>query len=164
MKKGVFILQLMAATFLYGCTMTTNECDPANRSAGFMDKFGCTVSGSYSKRVEDKQNRVNELKAEHARLLSLKSTIDNETALVDGSKKDRQAQLDKVSAEITQVKKDIISKNAMSDSLRQKIDSLEKQLEEMKNGDDDILIKRQADYDKLKKEYDDLLAAASGAF
>ena len=164
MKNKKIVLLFLAAVCLSGCTMSPEECDPSNRNAGFLDKFGCTVSGSYSARVEQNQNKLNELKEENARLVALKATIDNEYALVSGSKQERMAQLDKLSSELNKVRSDINRKNAMTDSLKKKLDDLDRQLEEMKKGgDEDILIKKQAEYDKLKKEYEELLEVTSGS-
>ena len=54
---------LLPAMLLTACTATPEECDPT-RDPGFFNKIGCTFSGSYSERVEQKKVAVEQLRQE----------------------------------------------------------------------------------------------------
>ncbi len=157
MKRG-FLTLALAAGVMTGCTMTPDECDPSV-DPGFLNKLGCTVSGSYSQRVEDKQAAVDALKAENEQLKQQSQELLNEQVLVDGNVAERRAQIAKMQSELSEVKSAVAKKGAMSDELKSKIAEAEQQLAEMQNTNTDNtpLLQKQQQLDELKTTYDELI-------
>ena len=150
----------MLSLMLSGCTMTAAECDPSS-DPGFFNKIGCTVAGSYSERVETKEENLKALQAENERLQRIQTALNNEDALVRGSMEERQRQLSSIQSEVDALKDALASRNQLSESLNEQIASLEKQLQEMQNTPAKAsILQKQAELGKLKQQYEELSALA----
>ena len=57
-------IALVSCLLLSACASTPEECNPGQRNQGFFGKMGCVVTGSYEARVNAKQQRVADLRAE----------------------------------------------------------------------------------------------------
>ena len=119
-----------AALMLSACAMTTQECDPT-LDPGFLDKIGCTISGSYAQRVEDKEANLRALQSENERLVKLQQLLSNEEALISDSKAIRQAQYQKIQAQVADLKQALAEDQKLNDSLRTQLNQLETQSAEL---------------------------------
>ncbi len=119
-----------AALFLSACTMSPQECDPS-LDPGFLDKIGCTISGSYAQRVEDKEADLKALQQENERLHKIASLLENDRALVEGSLETRRQQYQALSAQISALKSDLSAKQQLSSSLNAQLDNMQQQADEL---------------------------------
>lgn len=120
------------AAMLSACTMTAEQCDPS-ADPGFLNKIGCTVSGSYGERVEQKEQKLQALNAENEHLYKLHQQIADEDALINGSIEERAKQLKAMQNELAALRSDLQSKGQLSSSLKQQLDDTNKQIELMQN-------------------------------
>lgn len=158
--KGILTTGAVMALCLNACTMTADECDPSNRDAGFLDKFGCTVSGSYSKRVEAKEAVLADLKAEGEKLKKERAALEYDEVLVNGSIAERQKQLSALDKTLAALRSDVNKKGAMTSALQKKIDAAQQQIDDMKKTPANASIfEKQNQLEQLKSDYDAALEA-----
>ncbi|MCR5084399.1 MAG: hypothetical protein K6A65_02720 [Succinivibrionaceae bacterium] len=152
------LLVAFLALPLVGCAMDKGECDPTY-DQGFFNKLSCTVSGTYAGRVADREAQVAALGAERERLLALQAALDNERVLVKGSAAERQDALLKVQAEVRAMKSDLAKKRQLDQELKARLEEIEGSIGDMqKSGPSAPLLQKQAEYERLRQQFDDLAA------
>ena len=155
------LLFLVPALFLAGCTMTAEQCDPSS-DPGFFNKIGCTVSGSYAERVDTKEQDLKALETENERLRALHASINSEIVLVEGSMAQRQAQLNQIEGQLSDLRSSLASKNQLSQELENKLSQIESQVSTMQNTQASAsILEKQAQLEKLQTEYEELLTMSS---
>ena len=104
MQKGYLASLSLCALLLAGCASTPEECDPS-QDQGFFGKIGCVVSGSYDERVEQREQRVETLKAENQRLNQLARDLFAQDALVKAQVSEQNRMLDHAKSELYEVER-----------------------------------------------------------
>ena len=102
------------ATLICGCTVSKEECDP-RVDPGFFNKLGCTVSGSYSQRVEDKKEHVAKLREELHALSQETAALNDEDALINEDRASAQRRLDRINAELLKLEQKVAVKAGRDD-------------------------------------------------
>lgn len=135
---------------LSACTTTAQECDP-KLDPGFLNKMGCIVSGSYSERIEQKQQKIADLKAENARLNQLIRDINAQDAIVRGEQAQRLRELDRINEQLDSLSQQLSKKNALEGDLQQQLSQAKAQVNSMKKTDpNQSLLQKQLEIEKLE--------------
>lgn len=145
------------ACLLSACASTPQECDP-HQDQGFFGKIGCLTSGSYEQRVAEKEQYVEDLKAENQRLNQLVRQInDQNSALLLGDYSTRQRELDKIRGELYSVQRSLEQKKALDQQLQNKLKQANAQLNDMQRSSAAATIKeKQEQIAELEKVLDEL--------
>ena len=160
MTKALVLAAALAA--LLGCATTPDECDPSV-DPGFLDKLGCTVSGSYGERVAQKEREVTSLWAEQEEVRKISASLEESRALVEADLSARRAELDGINARVGDLERRLREKRAMSAYLQRRIDDVYEQLKEMQDTPANaVLLQKQQERDELRRRLDELAAALAG--
>lgn len=160
MKKALMLAAALAA--LSGCATTPDECDPSV-DPGFLDKLGCTVSGSYGERVAQKEREVTNLWAEQEEVRKMSASLEESRALVEADLSARRAELDGINARVGDLERRLREKRAMGAYLQRRIDDVYEQLREMQDTPANaVLLQKQQERDELRRRLDELAAALAG--
>ena len=99
MKKTFLFLTALSAFALQGCTNTPEECDPS-KELNVFSKASCQFSGSYDKRIEQKEKILLDEKATKAELAKINGLIKQQQAGVSKSIKQKQASLNSLNKSV----------------------------------------------------------------
>lgn len=149
---------LLPAMLLTACTATPEECDPT-RDPGFFNKIGCTFSGSYSERVEQKKVAVEQLRQEQKEMLAIYQELEANRSKMINDKAERKRQLDKLDANITKVRSNLAKKNALTKEYQQKLDKIQQASKNARNLDDAGSLERAEKLKNLEEDTNSLLEA-----
>lgn len=127
MSIKALLLGASAAVLLTACASTPEECDPV-QDQGFFGKIGCAVTGSYEERVTTKEQHVEDLKAENARLNQLIRDVQSQDALLKGDYAQRQRELDKIRSNLYDLQASLEQKKALDSNLQNKLNAVNNQL------------------------------------
>lgn len=133
-KKTLWLATAAAAVAMnvVGCASTPEECDPS-QDPGFFGKIGCTVSGSYDKRIEQKEQQVADLKSEIAILNQMTRELNAQDALLKGTYAERIRVLDSLKSDLYQLQNNLARKQALNTELQDKIAQMEAQIAELES-------------------------------
>lgn len=155
---------LAGALCLTACTTTPEECDPSV-DPGFLNKIGCTFSGSYAKRVEMKRENLQALQEENANLTRLQQSLADEDALLKGSIEQRQTQLAAVKEDLAGLKKDLAAQGALNSDLKQAIEQAEAQADAMQRSPaSQAMLQKRMELQELQSQVDTLTNMVYGAY
>ena len=130
-KMALLVSSAALALMVTGCTSTPEECDPS-QDPGFFNKMGCTFSGSYNERIQQKEQQVADLKAENERLNQLARDIFDKDTLLKANVGEKVRLLDKATAEINAVEASLAKKRALSSDLQDQIDDMRAKIDKAK--------------------------------
>ena len=160
MQKGYLASLSLCALLLAGCASTPEECDPS-QDQGFFGKIGCVVSGSYDERVEQREQRVETLKAENQRLNQLARDLFAQDALVKAQVSEQNRMLDHAKSELYEVERTLTQKKALDADLQDQIAQAKAQIDAIKksNGSSQtqaVIAKKQKQIDELNATLEQL--------
>lgn len=155
-KMAAVAVAFVTALSVSACTTTAADCDPS-QDVGFFNKIGCAVSGSYSERVEQKEQQVADLKAETERLNAMTRDLHTQSAII---RSDYQAQvkvLDHLEDQLYGVKDSLAEKKALNSDLENKIASVQAQMEKMRQeGVNQTVLQREQERAQLQQQLEEL--------
>ncbi|MCK0533997.1 MULTISPECIES: hypothetical protein [unclassified Anaerobiospirillum] len=153
-------LAISASLLLSACASTPEECDPS-QDQGFFGKMGCIASGSYGKRIEAKEKKVEELKAEAAQLNQLAREIHEMDRKLMGSYSERTAVLDKARSDLYNIESRLASKKALSADLQDKLANARDQIMKMNtpSAAEQTIAQKQKQIKELEAQLSELEAA-----
>ena len=134
---------LGAAVLLSACTNTPEECDPSVELNMF-SKATCQFSGSYDKRIEQKEKLVLDAKTENAKFNKIYADIKAQQAKLDQS-------VGKLTAELKQKAKG-------RQDLQAEIAEVEKQMKAVNNSSGSEM-EKQAELEQLQRKLSNLQKA-----
>ena len=158
MKKISLILLLSPLVLLTGCTTTPEQCDPTNTNIGIMDKISCNYSGNYQARIDKKERILEDEKRANAQFREIYSTIEKQKKSTSLSVKQKQAQLQKLKTELTQLTKEVKEKAKNRDDLQAQVKDIEQQMNKVNNSNASDM-EKQVELDKLNKKLQQLQKA-----
>ena len=141
---------------LSACASTPEECDPS-QDQGFFGKIGCSVSGSYEERINQREQRVETLKAENERLNQLARDLFAKDALVKGQISEQNRLLDHAQSELFALEGTLAKKKALSSDLQDQITKAQEQIDALKKANSKPS-KTQAALAQKQKQIDELNA------
>ena len=131
----VIKLTLIVATSLLtlsACTNTPEECDPSIELNVF-SKASCKMSGSYDKRIEQKENILIDEKATNKELNAIYAQIQQQQKTVNASKAQKKAQLAKLNKSVNALTANLKQKAAGKSGLLKQIAEVEQQMQAVNN-------------------------------
>lgn len=115
------LLTICSIVFLAtACTTTPEECDPSV-DPGFFNKIGCTVSGSYEARIQQKEQQLSNLQSQNKYLNEILTQLQDRETLVYGTINERQALLDNIEVNLNDLENDLKAKNKLNSDLKKQI-------------------------------------------
>lgn len=130
MKNYTKILAIASVLILTGC-VTKEDCDP-RREAGFFNKIGCTVTGTYSDRIADKEAEIDSLAQEKDMLEAMLYEAQQQKQVLESDYSARQEYLDDLETKVANLKKTVNQKQALQGQLKKDIADLEKAIQDNK--------------------------------
>ena len=158
MKKISLILLLSPLVLLTGCTTTPEQCDPTNTNIGIMDKISCNYSGNYQARIDKKEKILEDEKRANAQFREIYATIEKQKNSTSLSVKQKQAQLQKLKTELTQLTKEVKEKAKNRSDLQAQVKDIEQQMNKVNNSNASDM-EKQVELDKLNKKLQQLQKA-----
>ena len=158
MKKISFIFLFSPWLLLTGCSTTPEQCDPTNTNIGIMDKISCNYSGNYQARIDKKEQILENEKRANAQFREIYATIERQKNSTSSSVKQKQAQLQKLKKELTQLTNEVKQKAKNRDDLQAQVNDIEQQLKKVNNSNSSEL-EKQVELDKLNKKLQQLQKA-----
>ena len=131
----VIKLTLIVATSLLtlsACTNTPEECDPSIELNVF-SKAACKMSGSYDKRIEQKEKVLIDEKATNKELNAIYAQIQQQQKTVNASKAQKKAQLAKLNKSVNALTANLKQKAAGKSGLLKQIVEVEQQMHAVNN-------------------------------
>ena len=131
----VIKLTLIVATSLLtlsACTNTPEECDPSIELNVF-SKAACKMSGSYDKRIEQKEKVLIDEKATNKELNAIYAQIQQQQKTVNASKAQKKAQLAKLNKSVNALTANLKQKAAGKSGLLNQIAEVEHQMQAVNN-------------------------------
>ena len=131
----VIKLTLIVATSLLtlsACTNTPEECDPSIELNVF-SKASCKMSGSYDKRIEQKEKILIDEKATNKELNAIYAQIQQQQETVNASKAQKKAQLAKLNKSVNALTANLKQKAAGKSGLLKQIVEVEQQMQAVNN-------------------------------
>ena len=142
---------LGAAVLLSACTNTPEECDPSVELNMF-SKAACQFSGSYDKRIEQKEKLVLDAKTENAKFNKTQQKSVNQSI---AQKKAQQAKLDQSVGKLTA---ELKQKAKGRQDLQAEIAEVEKQMKAVNNSGGSEM-EKQAELEQLQRKLSNLQKA-----
>jgi len=158
MKKISIIFLLSPLLLITGCSTTPEQCDPTNTNIGIMDKISCNYSGNYQARIDKKEQILENEKRANAQFREIYATIERQKNSTSLSVKQKQAQLQKLKKELTQLTNEVKQKAKNRDDLQAQVNDIEQQLKKVNNSNSSEL-EKQVELDKLNKKLQQLQKA-----
>ncbi|OTQ63135.1 hypothetical protein [Gilliamella apis] len=158
MKKISVIFLLSPLLLITGCSTTPEQCDPTNTNIGIMDKISCNYSGNYQARIDKKEQILENEKRANAQFREIYATIERQKNSTSLSVKQKQAQLQKLKKELTQLTNEVKQKAKNRDDLQAQVNDIEQQLKKVNNSNSSEL-EKQVELDKLNKKLQQLQKA-----
>lgn len=155
MKKFLFIAPL--AVVLAACTTTPQECDP-NVELSIFNKAGCKLSGSYDKRIEQKEKILLDEQATNRQFREIYANIKAQQEASSKSVAAKQAQQKRLNQSLQALTANLKKKAAGKSKLQADIADVEKQLKNVNNSSSSEL-EKQAELERLKKKLSTLQSA-----
>ena len=158
MKKISVLFLLSPLLLITGCSTTPEQCDPTNTNIGIMDKISCNYSGNYQARIDKKEQILENEKRANAQFREIYATIERQKNSTSLSVKQKQAQLQKLKTELTQLTSEVKQKAKNRDDLQAQVNDIEQQLKKVNNSNSSEL-EKQVELDKLNKKLQQLQKA-----
>ncbi len=158
MKKISVLFLLSPLLLITGCSTTPEQCDPTNTNIGIMDKISCNYSGNYQARIDKKEQILENEKRANAQFREIYATIERQKNSTSSSVKQKQAQLQKLKKELTQLTNEVKQKAKNRDDLQAQVNDIEQQLKKVNNSNSSELEKK-VELDKLNKKLQQLQKA-----
>ena len=153
------LMVVLATCVLTACATTPEKCDPSG-DPSFIDKLSCISSGAYSERVEQKKNEIKQLREEQKATLERITATSIETDALIKDRANALRKLDNLSDELAALEADLRAKNALSESLKQKIENAKNSVNGAQNTSEDAsIIEKKRKIKDLQDTLEELKAA-----
>lgn len=150
------ILMMLSALLLVGCATNARDCDPTAGDVSIITKFNCNYSGTWDKRVEQKQQTLQHEQQLNKEFNAVYAAIEQEkqqsNASVASKRKSQQALQRSMNNLIAQLKQ----KNAGRADVQKQIAALEKKMKEAQNRPSASEMEKQMELQKLQGQLSEL--------
>lgn len=150
------ILMMLSALLLAGCATNARDCDPTAGDVSIITKFNCNYSGTWDKRVEQKQQTLQHEQQLNTEFNAVYAAIEQEkkqsNASVASKRKSQQALQRSMNNLIAQLKQ----KNAGRADVQKQIAALEKKMKEAQNRPSASEMEKQMELQKLQGQLSEL--------
>lgn len=150
------ILMMLSALLLAGCATNARDCDPTAGDVSIITKFNCNYSGTWDKRVEQKQQTLQHEQQLNKEFNAVYAAIEQEkqqsNASVASKRKSQQALQRSMNNLIAQLKQ----KNAGRADVQKQIAALENKMKEAQNRPSASEMEKQMELQKLQGQLSEL--------
>ena len=129
MLKGLKVL--LPILLLSGCASSPQDCDPANRDAGLLDKAGCLYGGHYQQRQQERQGILQDEQNANRLFQEAFEILQQESRQVTEDLSSWQASLQRVNASLENMLANIRQQTADNQQIRQQADAIENRLRQL---------------------------------
>lgn len=125
-------LAVTGALVLSGCAVDKTGCDPASlRTAGFLTKLSCDVSGSYDARAQDQQVALTQAQARNEMLQGILTGLESESRELQQGLTVERSRRDRLVRSINQYLNEIDQQSGQSTALEQQITQARAKLDQL---------------------------------
>ncbi|MFC0179846.1 hypothetical protein [Thorsellia kenyensis] len=124
-KKIKLLASLSAIAFLAGCATDVKDCDPNSGDVSLVTKFNCQYSGTYQKRIDDRQKQLTDETALNSELKSVVKELQQELNRQDMEFGEAKAINDAARGRLNNLLQNLKQKTSSSQSLQAQINEIE---------------------------------------
>lgn len=133
-RASLLSVPLLATLLISGCAVDKAGCDPAAvRSAGFLTKLSCDVSGSYDARAQDQQQDLAAAKADNEALQAVLTGLVAENRELEEGLIVKRAERDKLVRSINAYLKQVEQGNNQTADLKAQVAQTRQELDRLQN-------------------------------
>ncbi|MBU4682350.1 hypothetical protein KC222_10020 [Cedecea davisae] len=151
-----YLLLLIGAVLLSGCATDARQCDPTTGDVNIITKFNCNYSGTWDKRVEEKEHTLQHEQAMNKEFNAVYAAIEQEKAKSNASvasKRQTQQNLDRsLNALVAQLK----TKTAGKAVAQKQLAALEKSMKEAQSKPAESVMQKQLELQELQGQLNEL--------
>ncbi|AJZ88324.1 hypothetical protein RI049_19240 [Cedecea neteri] len=156
-----YLLPLIGAILLTGCATDARQCDPRTGDVNIITKFNCNYSGTWDKRVEEKQQTLQHEQAMNNEFNAVYAAIEQEKAQSNASvasQRKTQQTLDRsLSTLVAQLK----TKTAGKAAAQKQLAALEKNIKEAQSRPAESVMQKQLELQELQGQLSELQSTLS---
>jgi peptidoglycan hydrolase CwlO-like protein len=147
-----FCLLTSALMVLAGCAVNPADCDPANRDASIVAKARCNYSGAYDERVQGKQKILLDEQKTNKLFRDVYTAVEKEKREVSSELKNNRAEYSALTNSLNALLDELQQKDQGNSQVQAEVAALKQELENIKNQDDPVVMKKQVELDQLKNK------------
>lgn len=125
-KPGYGIIAGALGLLIAGCATTTSDCDPAQ--GGYLRGIGCSVSGGYNQRQEDRQETLREERLQQAQLRGEYEDTLAEQRTVRSKRRATEQQYSAVRRDLNQMQARLASSKTRGSNLQGEIAGMQSEV------------------------------------
>ncbi|WIE09586.1 hypothetical protein [Providencia rettgeri] len=150
------LITLGSVLVLSGCATNVEDCDPTTGDVNIITKFNCKYSGTYDKRIELKQEKLEHEKVLNNEFKAVFAAIENEKRQVNADLKSQQKSQQALNDSINNLLNQARAKSKNSKSIQNQIYSIDQKMKENQNAPERSVMQKQLELESLKNQVLDL--------
>jgi len=151
-----YLLLAVGALLLSGCATDARDCDPTRGDVSIVNKFNCNYSGTWDKRVDDKQNTLAHEKILNAEFKAVNEAIEKEKAQGHASVASKRQSQQALQSSLNKLVAQLKTKTAGRADAQKQVADLEKSIKEAQNRPSDSVMQKQMELQKLQGQLAEL--------
>jgi len=154
-----YLLLAVGALLLSGCATNARDCDPTTGDVSIVTKFNCNYSGTWDKRVDDKQNTLAHEQVLNAEFKAVNEAIEKEKAQSNASVASKRQSQQALQSSLNKLMGQLKTKTAGRADAQKQVADLEKSIKEAQNNrPSDSVMQKQMELQKLQGQLAELQA------
>jgi DNA repair exonuclease SbcCD ATPase subunit len=145
-----FCVLTTALMVLNGCVVNPADCDPTNRDASIVSKARCNYSGAYDERLQSKQKILLDEQEMNKLFRDVYTAVEKEKREVSSELKSKRTEYSALTKALNALLNELQQKDQGNSQVQAEVAALKKELENIKNQDDPVVMKKQVELDQLK--------------
>jgi len=151
-----YLLLAVGALLLSGCATDARDCDPTTGDVSIVNKFNCNYSGTWDKRVDDKQNTLAHEQILNAEFKAVNEAIEKEKAQGHASVASKRQSQQALQSSLNKLVAQLKTKTAGRADAQKQVTDLEKSIKEAQNRPSDSVMQKQMELQKLQGQLAEL--------
>ena len=153
-----YLLLAVGALLLSGCATDARDCDPTTGDVSIVTKFNCNYSGTWDKRVDDKQNTLAHEQVLNAEFKAVNEAIEKEKAQSNASVASKRQSQQALQSSLNKLVAQLKTKTAGRADAQKQVADLEKSIKEAHNRPSESVMQKQMELQKLQGQLAELQA------
>lgn len=125
-----YIFLALSALILAGCATNARDCDPTTGDVSIITKFNCNYSGTWDKRVENKQKTLQHDQELNKEFKAVNDAIEKEKALSNANVASKQKSQQELQKSMNNLVAQLKKKTAGRADAQKQVADLEKSMKE----------------------------------
>jgi chromosome segregation ATPase len=151
-QHTMFCLLTAMLMILDGCAVNPADCDPTNRDASIVAKARCNYSGAYDERVQSKQKILLDEQETNRLFRDVYAAVEKEKREVSSELKNNRTEYTALTNSLNALLNELQQKDQGNSQVQAEVAALKQELENIKNQDDPVVMKKQVELDQLKNK------------